>query len=162
MLLKYRRDPRGRRRVLLWLTLGALLVEALRPVAAQETHLYWGDLHLHSNYSIDAYATGNVGVTPDMAYRFARGIPINNPNLGIKARIRRPLDFLAVTDHAEMLGLEIMLNERDPRLLATPWGRKMLALHQDPKSGGVMRAQNSATGTDRKEMLDQVFSPVIR
>jgi hypothetical protein len=32
-----------------------------------------------SRYSIDAYATGNLGVTPDMAYRFARDIPIDNP-----------------------------------------------------------------------------------
>src|SRR6185437_16102658 len=70
--------------------------------AAEDTHLYWGDLHLHTNYSIDAYATGNFGVTPDMAYRFARGIPIDNPNVGTKIQMRRPLDFLAVTDHAEM------------------------------------------------------------
>ena len=40
--------------------------------AGQTTHLYWGGLHLHTNYSIDAYATGNLGVTPDMAYRSGR------------------------------------------------------------------------------------------
>jgi hypothetical protein len=144
--------------------LGGLFAATLGATAtgAQERHLYWGDLHLHSNYSIDAYATGNVGVTPDMAYRFARGIPIANPNLGTKVQIRRPLDFLAVTDHAEMLGLEILLDNKDPRVLATPWGRQMLALKQDPKSGGVMRAQNSARGEERQQMLDQVFSPVIR
>lgn len=139
-------------------------VVAALPVSAagETTYLYWGDLHLHTNYSIDAYATGNLGVTPDMAYRFGRGIPIDNPNLGTKIQMRRPLDFMAVTDHAEMLGLEILLNEKDPRVLASEWGRKLLAAHQDPKSGGVMRAQNNARGAERKEMLAQLASPAIR
>jgi hypothetical protein len=133
--------------------------------AAPQTHLYWGDVHLHSNYSLDAYATGNTTVTPDLAYRFARGIPIRSPGLDAKMQIRRPLDFLAVTDHAEMLGLQVELDSLDPKLLSTPWGRKMLAVHLDPKSGGVMRASGGATGADspeRKEMLSQIFSPEIR
>jgi len=141
----------------------ALVCAVARAAGADgQTHLYWGDLHLHTNYSIDAYATGNLGVTPEMAYRFARGIPIDNPNLGTKIQMRRPLDFLAVTDHAEMLGMEILLKDKDPRVLATEWGRKMLALRQDPRSGGVMRAQNNAKCAERKEMLQQLASPVIR
>src|SRR5690606_8951020 len=87
-------------------------------------HVYWGDVHVHSNYSIDAYATGNESVTPDMAYRYARGIPITHPTLGSKVQIRRPLDFLSVTDHAVMLGMQVMLEDNDPRLLSTPWGQK--------------------------------------
>jgi Protein of unknown function (DUF3604) len=148
--------------------LAGLVAGALQPACAAPpaqnapTHLYWGDLHLHSNFSVDAYATGNHGVTPDMAYRFGRGIPVDNPNLNIKVQMRRPLDFLAVTDHAEMLGVEQLLDAQDPRILATPWGRKLLALHQDPKSGGVMRAQGNPNDPQRKEMLDQAFSPAIR
>ncbi len=133
-------------------------------VGADQTHLYWGDVHLHTNYSLDAYATGNRTVTPDLAYRFARGIPIKRPGVDAMVRIRRPLDFLAVSDHAEMLGLQVGLDKHDPRLLATPWGKKLLAVHEDPK-GNVMRATGGATAEtspERKEMLSQVFSPEIR
>jgi hypothetical protein len=159
-------------------TRGALLAGVMALAAAQgtaaqggkgqptQTHLYWGDVHLHSNYSLDAYGTGNTTVTPDLAYRFARGIPIRNPGQDAKIQIDRPLDFLAVTDHAEMLGLQVELDSLDPKLISTPWGRKMLAAHLDPKSGGVMRASGGATGDnaspERKEMLSQIFSPEIR
>jgi hypothetical protein len=132
---------------------------------AEQTHLYWGDVHLHSNYSLDAYATGNTSVTPDLAYRFARGIPIRRPGLDEKVQIRRPLDFLAVTDHAEMLGLQVLLDQRDPKLLSTPWGQKMLAIHLNDPVRGVMRASGGATGAnsaERREMLDQIFSPQVR
>ena len=146
----------------------AVAVVAIRVAGAGEvpqTHLYWGDVHVHSSYSLDAYATGNASVTPDLAYRFARGMPIRHPGLDAKARMRRPLDFMAVTDHAEMLGLQILLDQRDPGLLSTAWGRKLLAIHEDPKSGGVMRATGGALAPDspeRRDMLEQIFSPAIR
>ena len=144
----------------LW-AIGAV-TSAVAAETLPQTHLYWGDVHLHSNYSIDAYATGNMSVTPDLAYRYARGIPITHPSLGTRVQIRRPLDFLAVTDHDIMLGMQVMLDNQDPKLLSTPWGQKMLAIHKDPKSGGVMRVNNQVQGAERKEMMDQIFSPQIR
>ncbi len=155
-------QSRARSIVLSCLLTLAAPASAVAAEKAPQTHLYWGDVHLHSNYSIDAYATGNVSVTPDLAYRFARGIPITHPSLGTKVQIRRPLDFLAVTDHAIMLGMQVMLDRQDPRLLATPWGRKMLAAHKDPASRGVMGMNGSVQGAERKEMMDQIASLEIR
>ena len=66
--------------------------------------LLWGDLHLHSNFSADAFVLGNRTLGPDAAFRFARGETIISTN-GTPARLKRPLDFLAVTDHAEYLGI---------------------------------------------------------
>ena len=135
-----------------------------------QTHLYWGDVHLHTNYSWDAYGTGNASVTPDQAYRFARGLPIIHPALKMTVQIRRPLDFLAVTDHAIMLGTQALLDQRDPKLLATPWGKKFLAIHKEKPIGGVM-AEGGRLGVmagpnekrpERDEMMGQVFSPEIR
>ena len=64
---------------------------------------YFGELHLHTAYSLDAYIFGNTMNDPFVAYRFAQGEEVTLPN-GVKKRIRKPLDFAAVTDHAEALG----------------------------------------------------------
>ncbi len=64
---------------------------------------YYGDLHVHTEYSFDGYAMGT-HATPYDAYRFARGEAITNPG-GFDMQLSRPLDFYAVTDHAMFLGL---------------------------------------------------------
>lgn len=128
--------------------------------ADNETHLYFGDVHLHSNYSTDAYATGNTGVTPDMAYRFARGFPILYPNLHTKVQIDRPLDFMAMTDHAINLGIDNMIVNKDQLLQETEWGRKLIEKAEQEGWSGFMR--NGVQGEERQEMMEQVFSDEIR
>ena len=83
--------------------------------------VYWGDTHLHTSLSPDAYLFGNVQLTPDDAYRFARGETLTAHN-GMKTRLRRPLDFLAVADHGEYLGVFPALVRRDPVLMANETG----------------------------------------
>ncbi|MXO88985.1 DUF3604 domain-containing protein [Altererythrobacter aestuarii] len=131
------------------------------------TQLFWGELHLHTNHSLDAYITANTTVTPDMAYRYARGIPIQQPGLDRKIQIRRPLDFMAVTDHAEMMGLFTLLNRADETLLATPWGRRAMAAHvRDPGRGGAMSVTTAGMAgppaPELQEMMSQVYSDAVR
>lgn len=65
---------------------------------------YFGDLHVHTRNSSDAFIF-NVRATPDDAYSYAKGGAIKHP-LGYSIRLRSgPLDFTAVTDHAELLGI---------------------------------------------------------
>jgi|TARA_B110000116_G_scaffold7919_1_gene6762 hypothetical protein len=68
-----------------------------------ERKAYFGDLHVHTTYSFDAYAFGTLA-TPYDAYRFAKGEAIANP-AGFNMQLSRPLDFYAVTDHGMFLGL---------------------------------------------------------
>ena len=73
------------------------------PGNAADRVALFGDLHIHTMYSHDAFM-GTVRTTPDDAYGFARGEAIPHPS-GESIRLSgAPLDFLAVTDHAEYLG----------------------------------------------------------
>jgi hypothetical protein len=70
---------------------------------------WFGDLHVHTAYSFDARARDMLG-TPDDAYRYARGQEIGlgpfdeNRRGQRRIQMQRPLDFAAVTDHAEWIG----------------------------------------------------------
>jgi len=68
---------------------------------------FFGDLHVHSSYSFDSYVSSQRN-DPWAAYRFAKGQPITladeDGEQTVTARLQRPLDFTAVTDHAEFLG----------------------------------------------------------
>ncbi len=63
---------------------------------------YFGDLHVHTTYSFDAFAFGTMA-SPYDAYRYAKGETIKHP-AGFDLKLREPLDFYAVTDHAMFLG----------------------------------------------------------
>ena len=62
---------------------------------------YFGEQHLHTAYSLDAYI-GGARLTPSDAYRFAKGEEVEVS--GTKVRLHAPLDWAAVTDHSEYIG----------------------------------------------------------
>ena len=75
---------------------------APRPRANLLRNAYFGDLHVHTSWSLDAYNGGNRLNDPSVAYRYGRGEVVNGPNGS--EQLRMPLDFMAVTDHDSMLG----------------------------------------------------------
>jgi hypothetical protein len=90
--------------------------------AKPEREAYYGDLHLHTTYSFDVYSSSNI--TPDGAYRFARGEPVKYLNEILK-RSTLPLDFLAVTDHSENIGVFNMLDDPKSSLSQSEFGRRV-------------------------------------
>lgn len=82
----------------------ASLVFAAVAANGEERQLLWGDTHLHTTYSSDAYTNNNLLAGPDVAYRYARGMPVEHPYHKARVQIGTPLDFLVVSDHAEFLG----------------------------------------------------------
>ena len=99
--------------------------DSYSPYAEQtySTNVYWGDTHLHTNLSVDAYGMGNKSLTPDDAYRFSKGEAVIAHN-GMKVRLHRPLDFLVIADHAENIGVMPRLEVADPDLLKTEVGKR--------------------------------------
>lgn len=71
----------------------------------EPTNVYWGDTHLHTSYSFDAFMNGNKTADPDTAYRWAKGQPVVHPYNRARVQLSRPLDFLVVADHAELMGV---------------------------------------------------------
>ena len=74
-----------------------------RPDPNPDRAAYFGDLHVHTKYSFDAYAFGTVA-SPDDAYRFAKGETIEHP-AGFDMQLSKPLDFYGVTDHGMFMGV---------------------------------------------------------
>ena len=76
----------------------------------------WGDSHLHTSLSIDAGLFGN-RLPPRDAYHFARGDEIVS-STGQPVRLSRPLDWLVIADHSDVMGLIDDLRAGRPELLA--------------------------------------------
>ena len=85
--------------------------------------VYWGDTHLHTRNSADAYSLGNMNLTPADAFRFAQGQELIAHN-GMRVQLRRPLDFLVVSDHAEYLAGYYRFNVDDPLVSDTAAGKQ--------------------------------------
>ncbi len=75
----------------------------IKPKPNKDRNPYYGDLHVHTKYSFDAYVFG-VTASPDDAYRYAKGEGVKHP-LGYEMKLREPLDFYAVTDHGFYMGM---------------------------------------------------------
>lgn len=98
--------------------------------AEVEKQIFWGDLHVHTGYSLDAWGYGTAA-SPAQVYAFAKGEPLRLVD-GSQARLSRPLDFMAVTDHAEWFNLMYLCT--DPQWLDHPYC-KTLTEKNSPVSG---------------------------
>ena len=123
--------PRGVRSLLL-LVLGGLSMNVIAEGEAPYSgsvgqnypkEVFFGDTHLHTRNSADAWSMGNLNLTPGDAYRFAQGSPVLAHN-GMQVQLRRPLDFLVVSDHAEYLGAFYRFNVNDSLITKTDVGRQ--------------------------------------
>jgi hypothetical protein len=108
-------------------------------------NVYFGDTHHHTANSGDAFMAGN-RLTPEQAYRFARGEEVVS-STGVPAKLSRPLDFLVVSDHAEGLGLMFQVYEGNPAFMQDPvligWNKAM-------KEGGKAAADAANDVTSRQ------------
>jgi hypothetical protein len=128
-----------RRRTLL-LTSAVVAVLLATGAAAQnrDRNAYFGDLHVHTKLSFDAYIF-NVRATPDDAYRYAKGESIHHA-AGYDVRLTdAPLDFLAVTDHSEYLGILPAMHDPKHPLSKVPYAPDLFSTEREKINAAFQR-----------------------
>lgn len=96
---------------------------------------YWGDTHLHTDNSVDAFGFG-VRLGPEEALMFASGQEVT-ATTGMQAKLARPLDFLVISDHSDGLGATRRLYDA-PRLGVVAMGDETMLrwydmMHESPE-----------------------------
>ena len=102
------------------------------PGANPLKNAYFGDLHLHTGYSMDAFTLGT-RTTPEDSFRYAMGETVEY--MGKPQKRLVPLDFLAVTDHAEYLGVGRTTIDPNGPFAKSEWYGIMTS--GDPKVSGA-------------------------
>ena len=111
------------------------------------TQVYWGDTHLHTSNSADALMS-QATLGPEQAYRFARGEEVISSS-GIKARLIRPLDFLVISDHANLMGVFDQLVKGNPVFMKVPELRELRDEIKKSIEGGVAADESWVSIFDR-------------
>ena len=127
-------------------------------------NVYWGDTHVHSLLSMDANMFGNRKLSPTDAFRFARGELVTT-NTGKKIKLRRPLDFLVVADHAEYLGVMDGILRADEQLLedetARRWQQQLAAGDPTPMTEFARSLSDGKSLIENDAFEDTVWRRVI-
>jgi len=146
----------------------------------EQRNVYFGDTHVHTALSFDAYLNGNRQLGLRDAYRFSRGEPLTLMATGETMQLARPLDFVVMTDHAESFGLFTTcarkdLNERQAAFCKA-FDRPNLAFYNSLRAAGQKRPPESpadlcsgfeqgciddarATWREIREMADEFNKP---
>jgi hypothetical protein len=122
-----------------------------RSLPSGERNAYFGDLHLHTKLSLDAYLAG-VQTSPEDAYRYALGEPVTY--MGREVQRRAALDFIAITDHAEYLGVLDVAARADGPFAGSEW-------YQILNSGDPAKLR-SLFGRVNREQPAEFLDPELR
>jgi hypothetical protein len=85
---------------------------------------FYGETHVHTGWSFDAYIFGNTKTTPEDAYKYGMGEEIEHA-MGYKIKIDHPLDWMGVTDHSEYVGTVAMANTPGSAISKLPIAEKL-------------------------------------
>jgi uncharacterized protein DUF3604 len=116
---------------------------------------YFGDLHVHTKFSYDAFIIGT-RAAPDDAYRYAKGEPIQHP-AGFKIQRVTPLDFSAVADHAEFLGMLEAMSDPEQEVSKHAVARSINAAKTTEEKRTAFRELMAYAEGDRQGLLDPVI-----
>ena len=127
------------------------------PPANPLRNAYFGDLHLHSSFSMDAFAL-NTRTTPEDAFRYAKGETVEY--FGVPQKRHAPLDFLALTDHAEYLGVVPQTIDPNGPFAKTDWFKMMTS--NDPAIAAEAFKKLIGSTVTNKPLKEFSDPPMVR
>ena len=118
---------------------GEPTAEQQQPIVSKSsrypTDVFWGDTHLHTSNSIDAFGFGN-RLGTEAALRFARGETVTSTK-GVEAKLSRPLDFLVISDHSDALGATRALYDAPRLLVRDPLLKRWWDMMHESEEGSI-------------------------
>jgi hypothetical protein len=90
----------------------------------------FGDTHVHTGWSADAGQDGAI-TSPEDAFRFASGEEVTS-NTGQKVKLKRPMDWMVITDHSDGMGTISEIQAGNPEMISDPFLKRM---YEAMKSG---------------------------
>jgi hypothetical protein len=123
------------------------------------TRPLWGDTHLHTANSPDAFAFG-ARLTPEDAYRFAMGHSVTS-STGQRVQLSRPLDYLVVADHGVAMGVVMELYKGNPNLLKDDQLRRWHQMMNSTAEEGVQAAGEMISAGSQGKLPPAIFDPTI-
>lgn len=137
------------------LTAAAAAAEKPNP----ERNVYFGEQHIHTSWSVDAWLFGNHVTGPDDALQYAQGKAIKHP-LGYQIQIEQPLDWMGVTDHSEYVGVTKEANTPGSALSKMPEAQPLILKDpNDPED--VQRVFNYLVSLVSKPPIKAFMSPQV-
>jgi len=135
-------------------TLETKVNQEVTPTYNPNRNLYFGDLHLHTSWSFDAFMT-DVRVGPDDAYRYGKGEAISHIS-GQPIQMKRPLDFMAVSDHAEYMGALVQMLDVDHPLSQLALAEKLRSRDEKAHKSAMSNLRLSiGLNWPRKKLIQQ-------
>ncbi|TMM47211.1 DUF3604 domain-containing protein [Qipengyuania marisflavi] len=118
---------------------------------------YWGDTHLHTDVSVDAFGFG-VRLGPEDALKFARGEQVT-ATTGMPAQLDRPLDFLVIADHSDAMGATRRLFDAPRMLVRDPVLRRWYDLMHEGPEGSQRAIAELITAAANDEIPEALRDP---
>jgi hypothetical protein len=124
-----------------------------------DRNAYFGETHIHTSWSMDAWLMGNRITGPDDAYKYAQGQTIKHP-LGYDIKIETPMDFMGVTDHSEYVGITKEANTPGSALSKLPEAQPLIL--KDPNNQAeIQRAFTYLVNLLSKPPVKAFMSPEV-
>src|SRR6266478_9423360 len=112
--------------------LGAPAAPALAQAKNPDREAYFGETHVHTSWSLDAWLIGNRISDPGDAYKYFKGEPIKHP-MGFEVKIDTPLDWAGVTDHSEYVGVMKLANDPTSPISKLPAAQPLIIKSNTPQ-----------------------------
>ena len=124
-----------------------------------DRNAYFGEEHIHTSWSMDAWLMGNRITGPDDALKYAQGQTIKHP-MGYDIKIDTPMDFMGVTDHSEYVGLTIEANTPGSAVSKMPKAQPLIL--KDPNDPAeIQRAFTYLVGLNSGPPVKEFMSPAV-